>query len=195
MAHQPHTKSLPSPQAFTLKPPCQTGSTSFKIKTLVQACACRQLRHVVRALAHAKSMLMDLLPTKNDTAESYVIKLKRRRRKKKMFQAIRMFCTRSSSHVNPMPEPEGHAYYDSTWNSIIPTMVDEGSDGMEPAVLSGYLQWLEEKEADGSSMGDDSATENIDRLAEKFIQSCHEKFRLEKQESYRRYQEMLARSL
>ena len=35
----------------------------------------------------------------------------------------------------------------------------------------------------------------IDNLAKRFIARCHERFMLEKQESYRRYQEMLARSL
>jgi hypothetical protein len=35
---------------------------------------------------------------------------------------------------------------------------------------------------------------DIDRLAERFIARCHERFMLEKQASFRRFQEMLARS-
>ncbi|KAG6411456.1 hypothetical protein SASPL_129538 [Salvia splendens] len=55
--------------------------------------------------------------------------------------------------------------------------------------LSKYLQWLDERGDDESSCNE------IDRLADLFIADCHEKFRLEKQESYRRFQEMMARSV
>ncbi|KAG6414081.1 hypothetical protein SASPL_126798 [Salvia splendens] len=54
--------------------------------------------------------------------------------------------------------------------------------------LSKYLQWLDER-------GDEESCNEIDRLADLFIADCHEKFRLEKQESYRRFQEMMARSV
>ncbi|XP_047944320.1 uncharacterized protein LOC125190938 [Salvia hispanica] len=57
-----------------------------------------------------------------------------------------------------------------------------------PGELSKYLQWLEER-------GDEESCNEIDRLADLFIADCHEKFRLEKQESYRRFQEMMARSV
>lgn len=63
------------------------------------------------------------------------------------------------------------------------------------AQLSGYLQWLEENKVHEKSMDTTEADANeIDKLADLFIASCHEKFMLEKQESYRRFQEMLARS-
>ncbi|KAF6151808.1 hypothetical protein GIB67_010382 [Kingdonia uniflora] len=91
----------------------------------------------------------------------------------------------SSSLVLPEPVMEG--YYDSTWNvEIVPG--DEYQDALD-SELSGYLHWVEEN----SSNNDD--LEEIDRLADEFIESCHEKFRLEKVESYRRYQEMMARSM
>ncbi|KAJ3693168.1 hypothetical protein LUZ60_008648 [Juncus effusus] len=45
----------------------------------------------------------------------------------------------------------------------------------------------------GDSCGDNSI--DIDRLAESFISSSYEKFMIEKQESFRRFQEMMARSL
>lgn len=60
--------------------------------------------------------------------------------------------------------------------------------------LSGYLHWLEEKKVHDNSTVEPDMNE-IDKLADKFIANCHEKFRLEKQESYRRFQEMLARSM
>ncbi|KAG1326787.1 hypothetical protein COCNU_01G007210 [Cocos nucifera] len=144
----------------------------------------------------AKSMVMELLNKKNSMAAHYTIKL-RRKKNRKLLRSIRMRFDWSSSHIIPMPEPASmdvfgtsRTYYDSTWNSIIST--GEGNEDMEPP-LSGYLHWLEEKNSEASVRDDDG--NEIDRLAEKFIARCHEKFRLEKQESYRRYQEMLARSM
>lgn len=102
-----------------------------------------------------------------------------------------------------MPDPAFHLYYDTAWNSIISTKDFDINDGSSESQLSGYLRWLEEKKVNnnsnsngnnGSCMAADNANE-IDRLAEMFIASCHEKFRLEKQESYRRFQEMLPRSM
>lgn len=67
------------------------------------------------------------------------------------------------------------------------------------ANLAGYLEWLEEKKIQEGvkekETGNEKEKENIDMLAEMFIANCHEKFKLEKQESDRRYQEMLARSM
>ncbi|KAE8725798.1 putative Bifunctional inhibitor/lipid-transfer protein/seed storage 2S albumin superfamily protein [Hibiscus syriacus] len=60
--------------------------------------------------------------------------------------------------------------------------------------LLGYLQWLEENKVDKESKGETDMNE-IDELAEMFIGNCHEKFKLEKQESYRRFQETMARSM
>lgn len=57
--------------------------------------------------------------------------------------------------------------------------------------LSRYLKWLEEK----GNREQESSCNEIDKLADMFIANCHEKFRLEKQESYRRFQEMMARSV
>lgn len=94
-----------------------------------------------------------------------------------------------------MPSPvldglsKSHAYYDSTWNSIIATEYDDVAESQ----LSGYLHWLEEKVHEKSSGGDHM--NEIDKLADMFIANSHEKFMLEKQESYRRFQEMMARSV
>lgn len=85
----------------------------------------------------------------------------------------------------PVPDPMwelGHFYYDHA-----------AADGSQ---LSGYLQWLEERKLESETTTTTTAEMNeIDRLAEMFIASCHEKFRLEKQESARRFQEMMARSM
>ncbi|KAL1814243.1 hypothetical protein ACET3Z_024308 [Daucus carota] len=88
-----------------------------------------------------------------------------------------------SSHVLPGASPQenelpmSHSYYDATWNSII----SPGCDEMEESQLSGYLHWLEKKVNEESKKSDDM--NEIDKLADMFIANCHEKFKLEKQES------------
>uniref|UniRef100_J3MW41 Uncharacterized protein n=1 Tax=Oryza brachyantha TaxID=4533 RepID=J3MW41_ORYBR len=90
------------------------------------------------------------------------------------------------------------AYYDSSWNTMIP------AERQLLRPISGYLSWPEkEEEEDNNDQGqredDDDEEEDgqneIDKLADNFIARCHERFMLEKQESYRRFHEMLARSL
>lgn len=101
-------------------------------------------------------------------------------RKKIILGSFRLhynWCSSKSSHVLPVPEP-----------------VYENPD----ANLAGYLEWLEEKKVEEGAKEKENIVnekENIDMLAEMFIANCHEKFKLEKQESDRRYQEMLARSM
>ncbi|KAL5215532.1 hypothetical protein ABZP36_006933 [Zizania latifolia] len=102
-----------------------------------------------------------------------------------------------------------HSYYDdSTWNVVVSADAEElRGGGGDDADDFGYLCWLEEErssddaipaegEDGGGDGGGNSATNEIDRLAERFIARCHAKFLLEKQESYRRYQqEMMCRSI
>jgi hypothetical protein len=94
-----------------------------------------------------------------------------------------------------VPEPvldgfsSSHFYYDSTWNSII---TNEQCEDNTESQLSGYLHWLDEKVDDEGPKG---IEKDINRLADLFIANCHEKFILEKQESYRRFQAMMARSM
>ncbi|KAF8087465.1 hypothetical protein N665_0585s0041 [Sinapis alba] len=86
----------------------------------------------------------------------------------------------SSTHVVPVTKPLSISFH-----------ADEDEDGHE----SEYFKWLEE-DVDESNNNDHNVGDvDIDRLADMFIASCHEKFLLEKVESYRRYQDMLERSL
>ena len=120
----------------------------------------------------------------------------KKKKQKKMFGSIRLHYNWCSSHVMSVSRPvldglsTGHSYYDSSWNSTIPPECDDIAERQ----LSGYLQWLEEKKVQDDSKVEPDVNE-IDKLADLFIANCHEKFRLEKQESYRRFQEMLARSM
>lgn len=153
-----------------------TGINSMKLKSLVQSFI---FSHLYRALAKGKSILFQVV--KN---VQLVHEFPMKKKKKKLFLgSFRLHYNWCSSHVMPVPVPTAfEVYYDSTWNSIISTACDESE-------LSGYLQWLEEKENDNNNMND------IDKLADMFIANSHERFRLEKVESYRRFQEMLARSV
>jgi hypothetical protein len=85
------------------------------------------------------------------------------------------------------------------WNAVVvPAATGE---------YCGYLRWLEEEMPDEVGVveeeeeveeDDDVASgggNEIDRLAEQFIARCRANFLLEKQESYDRRQEMIARSL
>ncbi|KAL5545476.1 hypothetical protein UlMin_005163 [Ulmus minor] len=209
-------KALHPPQVFfpvKLPPSSSSSSSSMEIKTLIQTLICR----VLRALSIAKTKTLSLIaqamkdkkpmqliyPAKRKSTSTITKKIKNRN-KKVIFGSFRLHYNffSNSSHVLPVPAPvydglpESHLYYDSTWNSVVPSepLAEECTPESE---LSGYLQWLEEKVQGKAS----STTENnidradIDKLADLFIASCHEKFILEKQESCRRFQEMLARSM
>ncbi|KAK2976119.1 hypothetical protein RJ640_010654 [Escallonia rubra] len=165
----------PSPPPSTL--------TSMKLKTLIHTFIFSHLCRVARAVTKAKSILVEVL--KEIHLMQFIEPMKKSKNKKLFFGSFRLHYNWCSSHVMPVPSP---VYYDSTWNSFISAECGD----MEEAQLSGYLNWLEQK------VHGDSTTEEIneiDQLADMFIANCHEKFRLEKVESYRRFQEMMARSV
>ncbi|KAL5719528.1 hypothetical protein ACHQM5_012289 [Ranunculus cassubicifolius] len=192
-------KSLQSLHVF---PP----TNSMKIKSLVQSHIFQQIWQVLRAFTKMKTLVLQLLSNKDTCKKNAnkryletIKKIKAKKNKKKFFSSITMHYNWCSNYVMPMPEEE-HVdgcrtrhddYYDSTWNAGIP--VEENCQEGLKSQLSGYLQWLDEKVPTDNCT--DEEVDEIDKLADEFIASCHEKFRLEKQESLRRYQEMLARSM
>ncbi|GKV25810.1 hypothetical protein SLEP1_g35197 [Rubroshorea leprosula] len=192
-------KTLHPLQPFSLKTPSATSSStstlsSMKIKTLIHTLFYTHISRILRALSKAKSKIIQTF--KENQAIHFILyptkKLKKHRHKKTFFGSFRLHYNWCSSHVLPVPAPvlnrlpDSHLYNDSTWNSMISTEPkEEASDSQ----LSGYLQWLEEKPSEETEVNE------IDKLADMFIASCHEKFLLEKVESYRRFQEMLARSV
>ncbi|URE37154.1 hypothetical protein MUK42_33511 [Musa troglodytarum] len=195
--HHQHLNYLHSSYDFSTK----TNSSTLKFKAFLRSYLVPHIRHVLQALTKAKSMVVELVNRRSTRTGIYRIK-RRRRSKRELFSSIKPYLHRPSSHITPIPDPPESEefdvsqclYYDSTWNSMISTD-DMGCDMDPPA--SEHLHWLDEKTAEASTGDDDDGCggNEIDRLAEKFIASCYEKFRLEKQESYRRYQEMLARSM
>ncbi|XP_022134094.1 uncharacterized protein LOC111006449 [Momordica charantia] len=186
-------KILPSLQIFSVKSSSSSTLIFVKFKTFLHTLVFSHLCRLTRAISRAKSTVVHIVK------ESYHSKNKSKN--KIFFGSFRLHYNWCSSHVMPVPAPvlEGHFYYDSTWNSLISE--DELRKGVGGTVdspqLSGYLQWLEERKIGGNNLRGESEGEmnEIDKLAEMFIASCHEKFRLEKQESYRRFQEMMARSM
>ncbi|KAK1307504.1 hypothetical protein QJS10_CPA10g00097 [Acorus calamus] len=172
MSPQPH---------LNLHPSCPT---SMKIKTLIHAHIARRICRLIQAMIKAKSSFIKLLRRKYNNKNKYNNII---HNNKNVFTSIRFHYNWSSSLVQPEPELEGY-YYDSSWNSVIPTAYEEVNYEDDDVLDLPLPPWLEERLEEVDS-------NEIDRLAERFIEMCHEKFRLEKQESYRRYQEMLARSV
>lgn len=102
------------------------------------------------------------------------------------------WSSRSNSHVMPVPS----RVYEGLPKALTLGEQVQSHDSQ----LAGYLQWLEEStdiDGDGNKGNekDEGIIKDVDRLAEMFIANCHEKFKVEVEESCRRYQEMLARSL
>ncbi|CAI8602222.1 unnamed protein product [Vicia faba] len=169
---------MSSPSHFNVsKSSSSSALASTKIKkhihTLIVSSMCRMLR----ALSKVKSTLIHTLRDKKPNINFPYPSNKKHcnKRKKIIMGSFRLrynWSSRSNSHVMPVPS----------------------------RVYEGYLQWLEEgNDIDGDenkrNEKDEGIIKDVDRLAEMFIANCHEKFKVEMEESCRRYQEMLARSL
>ncbi|XP_075508028.1 uncharacterized protein LOC142544887 [Primulina tabacum] len=183
----PPTKSFNhSLHIFSIKLP-PSSLTYMKHKTLIQAYVFSHIYRLARALTKAKSFLLRHLKDIQfiHFARFPLKKLDKsgKQKNKLFFGSFRLHYNWCSSHVMPVMQLE------NSWSNYpISTYENMRDDDGE---LSGYLQWLEEK---GNEM-DSFRINEIDKLADLFIANCHEKFRLEKQESYRRFQEMMARSI
>lgn len=139
--------------------------SSMKLKTLLQTFI---FSHMYNIASKAKSLLIHLL--KN------IHFMKKNKHKKVFFGSFRL-------HYNWCSSKYSHPIQTCPNSHFVPTMqVDSSCD------LSKYLQWLEDK-------GDQNSINEIDKLADLFIANSHHNFILEKQESYRMFQEMMARSI
>ncbi|XP_011078987.1 uncharacterized protein LOC105162611 [Sesamum indicum] len=182
--------------------------TSIKLKTLFQTFIFSHIYPIARAVANANSLLLKLIRQIHfkhllQIMEIFPLMKKNKNKSKKktiVFGSFRLHYNWCSSHVMPLAGAEScshdHVYYDSSWNTVInPSESQRMQDhhGNDDDQLSRYLEWLEDK---GDHQCEEAWSCNeIDKLADLFIANCHEKFRLEKQESYRRFQEMMARSV
>ncbi|KAH6819417.1 hypothetical protein C2S51_003020 [Perilla frutescens var. frutescens] len=180
-------------QIFSMKsPPPPSSSSPMKLKTLFQTFIFSHMYRAARAINKAKSLLLEHV---RDMQFLHLAELKKSKncKKKLYFSSFRLHYNWCASHVMPLAQetyPNSHIYYDASWNAVVPTSAKTTSSEPDDG-LSRYLEWLEEK----GNVQDQSCSNEIDKLADLFIANCHEKFRLEKQESYRRFQEMMARSV
>ncbi|CAH8383281.1 unnamed protein product [Eruca vesicaria subsp. sativa] len=170
-----------------------TSSPSMKLKTLVQNLLAHPLYRFLRAVSRAKSIFLEISKHNNNKKRKLMTFFPRKASKnqrKIFFGSFRLHYNWCSSDVVPVPQP---------FPSSVSDIKGEEDDESQ---LSGYLEWLEHKEKDVEDSEEirdvgevDDDDNDIDHLADMFIANCHEKFLLEKVESYRRFQEMLQRSL
>jgi hypothetical protein len=202
--YSPSSHPLP---IFSLKPPSSSALTSKKIKKLIHTLIVSSICRIIRALSKAKSTLVKILKdNKSNINFPYPSNKKYSNKKKKIimgsFRLHYNWCSsRSYSHVMPIPS---RVYDGLPKDAISSEQVQKcdnnphhGEDFCYDSELAGYLRWLEEIDGDGykGSEKDEEIIKDVDMLAEMFITNCHEKFRVEMEESCRRHQEMLARSL
>ncbi|KAI3667460.1 hypothetical protein L6452_42518 [Arctium lappa] len=166
------------------------SSTSMKFKTLVQSFIFSKLSCVTVVLAKTKLILTEFVEETNLKNIHILVPLmfkknKNKNKNKLNLSSFKFYYNWSSSHLVPKSSIiyDGYVSYDPMWDSFEEEALSESSD------LSRYLHWLEEKNNGAYDINE------IDNLADKFIANCHQKFILEKQESDRRFQEMMARSV
>ncbi|ESQ40608.1 hypothetical protein EUTSA_v10014619mg [Eutrema salsugineum] len=196
------------------------SSSSMKLKSLIQTLIISHVCHLIREISRASSILVRVLRKKqyNLLSLSSSFYPKRASKKQKtniLFGSFRLHYNFCSSHVVPVSAPVrlpeelylAHLQYDSTWESMYSTESMDGLDDdsvdddiQEPSQLSSFLRQLEDgKVKDGKEKEEEEEEgkkkmmmmNEIDKLADMFIANCHEKFMLEKVDSYRRFQEML----
>jgi hypothetical protein len=193
----------PSLQIFSLKSSSPSSNlTSMKLKRIIHTLLVSHLCRIIRAVSKVKDFIVEILKNNNNNYYPSSSHKKRNNIKKKIilgsFRLHYNWCSSKSSHVLPVPEPVYEGLFDNVTDTTTTTEQNQNPE----LHLAGYLQWLEEEKKkkkkkieEGDEKEKEIVNENIDMLAEMFIANCHEKFKLEKQESDRRFQEMIARSM
>ncbi|VVB13493.1 unnamed protein product [Arabis nemorensis] len=182
----------------------------MKLKTLIQTLFISRVCRLIREISRASSILVRVLRKKqyNLLSVSSLLYPKRASKKQRnniFFGSFRLHYNFCSSHVVPVSAPVrlpeelylAHLQYDSTLESMYSKESLNGlgdDDVHEPSQLSSYLRQLEDDEEEDEEGKEVRMMNEIDKLADMFIANCHEKFMLEKVDSYRRFQDMLNRS-
>ncbi|WVY98654.1 hypothetical protein V8G54_030805 [Vigna mungo] len=179
----PHT---PSPSSSAL--------SSMKLKSLIHTLIVSHMCRIIRAISKLKAAILQTLKGNQSNNIHYLHHRKQKMTKKIISGSFRLhynWCSSKSSQVITVPS----RVFQGLSNPPDSDHLYEDCHGS--AQLSGYLRWLEEKMSDDDNNDGKSycETNEIDMLAELFIADCHEKFRLEKQESDRMFHEMLARGM
>ncbi|XP_020207741.1 uncharacterized protein LOC109792722 [Cajanus cajan] len=182
----------PSPQQQ--QPP--STLSSMKLKSLIHTLIVSHMCRIIRALSKVKAAIIEILKGNQSNVNILFPYHNRKHKISKniIFGSFRLhynWCSSKSSHVIPVPSRVFQGL-PKACDINVKALSDEDSCH-DDENLAGYLHWLEEKVHDDDD--DDNGINRIDMLAETFIADCHEKFRLEKQESERRFHEMLARGV
>ncbi|KQJ85168.1 uncharacterized protein LOC104581459 [Brachypodium distachyon] len=189
-----------APLSFHVEALLPSSIAPKKLDSLLHSHVYPQVAAVLRAVARFKALLLHAIDDLNNNNNN---NKSGRPGKKKMarFVKLQFFGTARARRVvvdRLPPDTNDRArrssYYDerSAWNAAAAEEVEVRGDGGTAAECCGYLCWLEEEEERPSGAGDGEEGEEeeevneIDRLAERFIERFHAKCLLEKQESYRR---------
>ncbi|GAB2266921.1 hypothetical protein Dimus_001910 [Dionaea muscipula] len=217
-----HIFSTKSPSSSSSS---SSSSSTMKLKSMIHNLIFSRIHRLLRSFSKAtRSVFFEIVREYqfNSFKDSHLLakRSSKNHNNKVLFDSFRLhynWCSSStpsssssSSHVLPIPSPvangiakamkaQSRSHHDSITTSNPAPPGNKVVEKEEAEDLSSYLQWLEEKghgnlEKEKEEEVEEEVNE-IDRLADLFIASCHEKFRLEKIESYRRYQEMLARGV
>ncbi|KAG2287839.1 hypothetical protein Bca52824_047443 [Brassica carinata] len=161
----------------------------MKLKTRIQNLLAHPLYRFLRAVSRAKSVFLEIFKHKNKKLKLTMFYPRKasKNQRKIYFGSFRLHYNWCSSDVVPVPQP-------------FPFSVSDINGGeYDESQLSGYLEWLEHKKVDDleeiRDVGVVDDNNDINHLADMFIANCHEKFLLEKVESYRMFQETLERGL
>ncbi|XP_061349067.1 uncharacterized protein LOC133294429 [Gastrolobium bilobum] len=187
-------KTLHPHQVSSAKSTPSSAISSMKIKNLIHTLIVSHMCRIIRALSKVKAFIIEILKENHSNIHFPYPSHKKHCSKSKRiilgsFRLHYNWCSSKSSHVLPVP------------SRVYEGLPSAGGEDCHDSQLAGYLQWLEEKVNDGGVNNEGAKNHEqdeiheIDMLAEMFIANCHEKFRLEKQESDRNFQEMLARSM
>nr|VDD09555.1 unnamed protein product [Brassica oleracea] len=167
-----------------------TSTPSMKLKTLIQNLLAHPLYRFLRAVSRAKSIFLEISKHNNKKRKLTMFYPRKasKNQRKIFFGSFRLHYNWCSSDVVPVPQPLPFSVSD------INGVEDDESQ------LSGYLEWLEHKKKvddleEIRDVGVVDDNNDINHLADMFIANCHEKFLLEKVESYRMFQETLERGL
>ncbi|OIV95443.1 hypothetical protein TanjilG_06905 [Lupinus angustifolius] len=188
-------------QVFSSKSsPSSSTLSSMKLKNLIHTLIISHMYRIIRALTKVKDVIVEILNDNNSTIHFPYLSHKKHynKRKKIILGSFRLhynWCSSKSSHVLPVPQRVYEGLSSTTTNLYNDSNGQLQSEDFHDSELEGYLRWLEEKKNEEGKSAKEQEMNEIDMLAEMFIANCHEKFRLEKQESDRRFQEMLARSI
>ncbi|CAN8298483.1 unnamed protein product [Cochlearia groenlandica] len=197
--------AVPLQSTSSISSSSKTSRSSMKLKSLIIS----RVFRLFRVISKASFIIFKVLRKRQYNLLSISSSLYPKRVSKKpknsiLFGSFRLHYNFCSTHVVPVSAPVrlpeelylAHLQYNTTFDESMhwsESMNVHNDD--DPCEFSSYINQLEDKvkeikeeECEKEMM---MVMNEIDKLADKFIANCHEKFMLEKVDSYRRSQDML----